>query len=53
LSSSRAELMIQKVTVNNMDVMFALCTSLKSNPGIPYQLTIISTIDWTGRTKGC
>jgi hypothetical protein len=32
LSSSGAELMIQKVTVNNMDVMFALCTSLQSVP---------------------
>jgi hypothetical protein len=32
MKSRMTELIMQKVTVNNMDVMFALCTSLQSVP---------------------
>jgi hypothetical protein len=45
------ELIIQKVTVNNMDVMFALCTSPKPVLGIKSQVMIDSIVDRTGRTK--
>jgi len=43
--------MIQKVTVNNMDVMFALCMSPSSVPGIPYESMTEEFVNWTGITK--
>jgi hypothetical protein len=51
MKDGMTELIIQKVTVNNMDVMFALCTSPKPVLGIKSQVMIDSIVDRTGRTK--
>ena len=51
MKSRMTELIMQKVTVNNMDVMFALCTSPSPVPGIPHQFMMDGFVNWTGITK--